>query len=127
MVREGFILYISFMFAATSFGVTLSENGKSSYVIGVSNEASEPEKTAAHELQTYLKLVTGAELSVQSCDKVSGPAIWVGPSEKVKKLAPNVDWASLGTEGIVMKTVGDDFSARWRQAQRNALCGIYVS
>jgi hypothetical protein len=96
------------MIAGSSFGLNLSENGQTRYTIGVASEASETEKTAARELQAHLKLVTGAEFPIQSSENIAGPTIWVGPSEKAKKLAPNVDWAALETEGIVMKTSGED-------------------
>jgi len=106
------------LMSVPAFGMTLVKDRKTSYVIVVDKDAIEPEKTAAKELQVHLKLITGADFpileskspdkSVGPTGKGLGPTIWVGASKKAKELAPDVDWDSLGTEGIVIKTVGND-------------------
>ena len=96
------------MIVGPCWGLTLSENGQTRYTIGLDERACGTEKTSAQELQKYLKLVTGADFPILSTNKIAGPAILIGSSEKVKKLASDVDWTSLGTEGTVIKTVGDD-------------------
>ncbi len=86
----------------------LSSNGKSDYVIVVGDSADAPERTAAKELQTYLRQVTGADFPIQTEAEAeeSAPAIFVGRTKRGDALAGSVDWARLGTDGILMKTAG---------------------
>lgn len=87
----------------------LAEDHKTSYVIALANDAIPAEKTAAGQLQKYLQEVTGATFNIQPEDEVEAdaPQILVGAGERVKVLLPQLDWKSLGTDGIVIKTVGD--------------------
>src|SRR3954463_4001623 len=50
---------------ARGAGVAITRDGNSDYVISVRAGASAVERTAAGELQTYLKKVTGADLAVR--------------------------------------------------------------
>jgi len=86
----------------------LAQNGKTSYVISLANDAIPAEKTAANELQKYFQQVTGTSISIESENAVpsSAPQIYVGAGDHVKVLLPHQDWASLGSDGIVIKTVG---------------------
>jgi hypothetical protein len=88
--------------------IALAQNGRTPYVIALANDAIPAEKTATDELKTYLQQVTGATFSIESETAVNAntPQILVGAGARTKVLLPDQDWASLGTDGIVIKTVG---------------------
>lgn len=88
--------------------IVLAQNGKSAYTIALASDAIPAEKTAAGELQKYLQQVTGVKLVVRPEAEV-GPAvpqILVGAGKRAKSLLPKQDWDALGSDGIVIKTVG---------------------
>ncbi len=105
------VLLVTMVMSITSSvnALTLADKGKTGYCIVVSASASAPEKTAANELQKYLKQVTGAEFAVktESQVKTGAPQILVGQSQRVKRLVPDVDWTKIGHDGIVIRTVGN--------------------
>ena len=78
-------------------------------VIVLASDATAPERTAATELQSYLKQVTGADFEIRPEIEVSetAPQIIVGQSSRAKRLCPDVDWAALRQDGIVIRTLGD--------------------
>ena len=88
--------------------ITLAQNGTTAYVIALANDAIPAEKTAADQLQKYFQQVTGAAISIKSEGDVNAdaPQILVGAGARVKVLLPKQDWDSLGSDGIVIKTVG---------------------
>jgi hypothetical protein len=86
----------------------LARDGASPYVILLPEQPHPAERTAAQELQAFLKQVTGAELPVLSeVQATQGkPAIAVGPCRLAASIAPGLDLASLGADAIVLKTSG---------------------
>ncbi|MEI6500360.1 MAG: DUF4838 domain-containing protein [Armatimonadota bacterium] len=92
-----------------AMALTLTTAGKSDYVIVVAKGAIAPEQTAAKELQTHLKLVTGAELTIveEAAAPAGKPQIIVGQSEAFAKAFPTVDLKALKHDGIILRTVGD--------------------
>src|SRR5436190_11835152 len=95
---------------ASAATLNLATDGKTSYLIVVANDAIPAEKTAARELQDYLKQVTGATLEIVNESDLAGgeaPQILVGQTKLTKQLLPDVKWESLQHDGIVIKTVGD--------------------
>lgn len=90
--------------------ITLAKWGESSYSIVIPDRAIAAEKTAASELRDGLKQVTGVDFAISPESQVSAdsPQILVGQSRRAKKLLPDVDWKSLGMDGIVLRTVGDN-------------------
>ena len=87
--------------------MTITDNGRPAATIVVSPDAIGPEKTAANELADWLEKVTSARLRIadQSDDAAS---VYVGRSPRVDALLAGVDWAALGQDGIVIRTVGGD-------------------
>ncbi len=67
------------------------------------------QNAATGDLKKYLDVVTGAEFAIARPMEVpDGVArILVGDSQHARALAPDVDWDSLGTDDIVIKTVGN--------------------
>ncbi len=90
-------------------GAELANNGRTAYCIVVAKDAIQPERTAAKELQSYLRQITSAEFPIRTESQVKpdAPQILVGPSQRARRLAPDVDWAALGHDGIVIRTVGN--------------------
>jgi hypothetical protein len=94
--------------SASDTSLLLAQNGKSSYVIALASDAIPAERTAANELQSYLKQVTGANLPI----KVEGlvaentPQILVGAGKRARRLLPKQNWATLGNDSILLKTQG---------------------
>ena len=103
------LIVLAMCLAATANAMTLTEKSKTDYCIVIALNAIASEKTAATELQQYLKQVTGAEFPIKTEYEVKAgtPEILVGPSLTVKRLLPDVDWAKLGQDGIVIRTIGD--------------------
>ncbi|HID07965.1 MAG TPA: DUF4838 domain-containing protein [Armatimonadetes bacterium] len=84
----------------------LARDGRSDYTIVISNDASPTERHAANELRNFLEQICGARLPIVTDEQsVSGPMICVGWSRAVQRLDVNVDLASLGKEGFIIKTV----------------------
>src|SRR5699024_4493255 len=97
---------------ARGAALTLADHGKTQYTIVVAEDAIAAEKTAARQLQKYLQQVTGAAFAIKSAKDVDAdadaPWILIGAGRQVKKRLPDQNWDALGTEGIVIKTVGKD-------------------
>jgi len=94
----------------STFAVELSKDGKTTCVIVLAADAIPSERTAAEQLQKYLQEVTGASFQIAEESGVppGRPRIFVGAGAEVKKLLPDVDWAALGSDGVVIKAVGPD-------------------
>lgn len=100
------IIYLS---ASQLFGITITENGKSNYTIVVSTEASPSELHGANELQYFLQIITGVNLPIsRDNENIPGPMILVGNGSALQKIDPSIDFKSLGDEGLIIKTVGNN-------------------
>jgi len=107
--------------------MTLTTNGKSDYTIVVAADAIPPEQTAARELHDYLLTVTGADLPVKTVARAQSASkkIVVGPNALLRRAMPDLDLKSLGRDGIVMCTRGNDlFLAGGRP--RGTLYAVYT-
>lgn len=106
----GFVVFT--VLAATSClalaqELVLAQDGQSQAVIVVAKEAPAPDQHAAAELAAFLKQITGGEFPI--VNQVAGGQIrlLVGPS--AARLAdPKFSTEGLGTDGIVLRTVGRD-------------------
>ena len=91
----------------------LVQDGKSDYVIVLSDDASHSEKYAAHELQIFLDMAAKAKLPVvnEADPRARKPLrIFVGSgkiSDSVLPSSPPVDWEYLGDEGFIIRTITD--------------------
>jgi hypothetical protein len=90
--------------------VPIARRGQAVATIVVSPSASEPEKHAAEELHAYLSRIAGADIPLRNADAgTKGPVVWVGQSERVKSLCPDIDWAHVGEEELVLRSVEGGF------------------
>ena len=85
----------------------LVENGRSDYAIVLPQSAILPEETAAKELQSMLKRISGAELPIVRDETYAGKAILLGRSDRTAQLL-GVDFRELRPDEMLLKQCGDD-------------------
>jgi hypothetical protein len=108
-------------------GIWLVREGKSDYVIVLPAAPSAVETTAARELQEHLAQATGAKLPILPEGQAprGRPQIVLGAAARVKELAPDVNPAGLGHDGIVIRSVGDNLVLAGRPP-RGTLYAVYT-
>jgi hypothetical protein len=122
------------LFAATVFlcvfaagqvdALVIAEDGIAKAVIVVSPDSSEPEKHAAAELAEFLKQITGGKFEIAYGAGGGKSRILVGL--KAAKLAiPNFSSKGLGSDGIVIRTIGNDLILAGGQP-RGTLYAVYT-
>ncbi len=87
--------------------MTIVEQGRARAVIVVAAEASESERYAARELSQFLGQITGATLDITAAPEQGVPRLLVGP-QAAQAADPDFTTEGLGSEGLVIKTVGRD-------------------
>lgn len=93
--------------SVTEATITLARDGASEYRIVIPANASEVEKLAAAELQTFLTQMSRADLPIISDDQPSGAReIILGNNRHLNELGLPVNVAPLGQEGFRIQTVG---------------------
>ena len=102
-----FILITGCIQAAESDVVTIAKDGSVKTVIVIAKDVTEPERYAADELAGFLRQITGAEFEIQAPPAAGQSRLLVGP-EAAKLAAPDFSTDGLGSDGIVIRTVGDD-------------------
>lgn len=87
----------------------LAKDRQTAYSIVVADDAIPAEQTAARQLQQYLQEVTGAQfpLQAEAAANANQPQILVGSGSRAKALLGALNWKTLGSDGIIIKTVGD--------------------
>ena len=101
----------------------LFQNGKSSYRIVVSEQASPSEKKAAEELQSYIEQISGARLPITNDENAKGRKIFVGFNAKVAKITGETT-PEAHDEGFTCRTVGKDLLI-YGGAQRGTMYGVF--
>lgn len=87
----------------------LAENGRALYRVHVGTAAGVIELNSANDLADYLGRITGGNFQPLSHDAhpLDGPLIVVGRDNALTaKLCPDIDYAKLGDDGFVLRTVG---------------------
>jgi len=111
---------------ATSHGLTIAAHGKSAYQIVVPEGAGEAVSYAAQELQRFLGDVTGVRLPIASEERAkAGPAILLGPGDRVASTGLIDRARTLGDDGVLLKAVGDDLVLLGSN-DRGQLYSVYV-
>jgi hypothetical protein len=105
----GLLMLVSSAAKADPGELPVARDGQPRCVIAVGAEPSPAERTAARELQHFLKQVTGAELPIEPCTRVARerPQIVVGPSARLTEILPELKLDEVGDDGIVVQTVGN--------------------
>jgi uncharacterized protein DUF4838/glycosyl hydrolase family 67 len=129
MITKALVCVLAMMASLSSVAcaaVTLVADGKTDYVIVLSNKASVSETFAAKELADHIKLISGATLPIKTSDgNLPAKAIVLGNSPAVTALGTKVDLDALGTDGYVIKTTGDRLVIVGG-AKRGTLFGVYT-
>jgi len=87
--------------------LVLADRGRSSYRIVVAPDASPSTQHGAEELAKFLEEMTGAKLPIISDTGPIGPReIILGENAHLRSLGLKIDFADLGHEGYVIRTVG---------------------
>lgn len=106
---------------------TLFNNGKTRYQIAVSSAASVSEKTAAKELQHYLREISGAEFPIVDSESSQQSRrawhIWVGCSKQVQHLLGACPPAADDEAFVCTSRDGDIFLYGGRD--RGTMYGVY--
>jgi hypothetical protein len=103
----------------------IAEAGRSDYQIVVARAASPSVNYAAQELQSHLEKITGARLPIiADTEPARAREILVGKSSRLDLLGVAVDWAALGREGYVLRTVGERLVIAGGEP-RGTLYGVY--
>jgi len=124
------LLFLSFcIFAnpALAAAPPLAENGTSDFQIVVPDQATESERYAAEELQSFLKQISGALLPIVAESRApQGPAVHVGLTISANQFAARAHPAPLGAEEFVIHSDQESgilFIVGGRP--RGALYGVY--
>ena len=121
LTLTGILLFLSVNIQAADW---LFRNGKSSYQIVVSTEASASEQTAAKELQQYIEQVSGVQLPITSDLKTNGRSIYVGYNERVAALT-GTQKPEKDDESFTYRTVGKNLLI-WGGSQRGTMYGVFT-
>ncbi len=111
--------------AVSAADLVLADGGQSAYQIVVADGASPSTKHGAEELQMFLEQMTAAKLPIVSDQQSLGPKeIILGDNAHLRNLGVTVDFAALGKEGYVIRTVGDHLVIAGGPV-RGAMYGVY--
>ncbi len=130
------ILFAIFLLAFCHAGsvqaepLALVKDGKTEYAIILPEKASEVQKTAATELQTFLKQMTDADFPIKTANSDTADTarkqIVIGPSALSQKiLGDDINEAELPYDAIVIKTVGNTLVLSGHP-QRGMLYAVYT-
>ena len=90
-------------------GLQLAAQGKTDYVIVIGQQSLSAERTAAGQLQSYLKKITGADFEIVPENMATNThRISLGQSQLNLKLLGWTNFAVLRPDEIVIRTLGKD-------------------
>ena len=99
-----FVVAMALAAGAWGSDVCLVKGAQPQVVIATGAEPSETIALAAHEIQTYVRKMSGATLEVADEATGGAAAILLG-EEAVRQGAPGVDLSGLGPEGALLRTL----------------------
>ena len=112
--------------SATAKPLELTRDGRSTYSIAISRDASPSEKHGSKELQRFLGEMSGAHLPIVTDAQTShGNLILLGKSDLLESLGLEVPFAALGKEGFVLKTAGNHLVIAGGR-ERGTMYGVYT-
>jgi len=117
-------LTAGYLQAATSQTLTIAQNGEAKTVIVVAADATEAERHAADELAYFLQQITGAKFELKAPPSAGQSRLLVGP-EAAKLAEADFSTDGLGSDGIVIQTVGNDLILAGGQP-RGTLYAVYT-
>ncbi len=125
-MRSTLLFLATAALAAAAGPLRLVENGKSTYAIVISHDASPSEVRAATELRRFLGEISGAQLPIRNDgDKINGNLILLGRNTVTERLKLNIPFDQLGPEGFALKTAGKHLVIAGGR-QRGTMYGVYT-
>ena len=118
------------IFAAPVFGgggqVKISDGGKASVPIVVSDSASASELYAAEDLKAHLDMISGGSFKILKSSEAAGEssAIYVGDTPKSRELAPEFDPKKVPIDTTFIKTAGSNLLINGHY-KRGSLYAVY--
>lgn len=107
-------------------GVTLVSEGKPAATIVAAADLSPSEQWAVKELKAFIAEMSGATLEVVTPDQApAGGAMIVVGQKTAKARHPELDLASLGDEGFIIKTFAGELVVAGGQ-KRGTMYGVYT-
>ncbi|MFA6451057.1 MAG: DUF4838 domain-containing protein [bacterium] len=111
--------------SAGQSGPALASGGASSCAIVIPDAASEVEKYAAAEAQSFLEKISGARLEIAAEKDAAGRcALLIGETRRGAAIVPDSELAPLGMDGFILRARGADAAIRGG-GQRGTLYGVY--
>ncbi len=89
--------------SAGAYACLLVDGGRAAAAIVLGADATEPEKNAARELQSYVEKISGARLDIVPEPSKELNNVFVGQTELTRKQIPDFDWDSLKRDGILVR------------------------
>lgn len=120
-LTAAFLCCISIYVTAADY---LFDNGRSSYTIIVDANASKTEQTAARELQSYIKKVSGVALPVSNNLNAAGACILVGYNSRVAALT-DAPQPAADDEGFRWQTVNGNLLI-YGGSHRGTMYGVFA-
>ena len=106
--------------------IILADKGKSDYRIVIPAAATDVEKYAAKELQSFLKQISGAQIGIATDEgAMSESEILLGRNAHLGKLGVNIDFNALGREGFTIRTHGKNLIIAGNTG-RGTMYGVYT-
>lgn len=113
-IMLGFLLFTASAFAAAQENkspvdsiTVFANDGDNKAVVIVDADAPEPVQYAARELTSFLQQITGQQFEIVNKAVEGKAGIYVGPAAAKSRL-PDLPLQTLKTDGIIIKTDGDD-------------------
>ena len=104
----------------------LARDGRTTYSIAISRDASPSEKHGSEELQRFLQEMSGARLPmVTDAEEARGNLVIVGKSNYLDSSGLQIPFPFLGAEGFAIKTAGPHLVIAGGR-QRGTMYGIYT-
>jgi hypothetical protein len=105
--------------------LVLAEGGRSAYKLVLADDASPSTRHGAEELRTFLRQITGATLPIVSDQQpLEAKEIILGDNAHLRKRGVAIDFAALGKDGYVIRTVGESLVIAGGPL-RGAMYGVY--
>ncbi|MBQ9359368.1 MAG: DUF4838 domain-containing protein, partial [Abditibacteriota bacterium] len=92
------------LWSAGAYACLLVDGGRAAAAIVLGADATEPEKNAARELQSYVEKISGARLDIVPEPSKELNNVFVGQTELTRKQIPEFDWDSLKRDGILVRS-----------------------
>ena len=121
--RALFLIYTLLSCCSAQAADYLFRNGSSDYTIVISSEASKSERTAAKELQKYVKDISGAILNISEAPVAYGKMIYIGYNQGVPAFR-NAEQYDEEDEGFTYRKVGHDLIV-YGGRHRGTLYGVF--